>query len=78
MDKLVEIVSRAIADYGFRQVAQWSPDDLVDTWELSPKEAAALKGPIKEELDRLPIPVEPANRSREERRLTAIIKKALG
>ena len=36
MDKLKEIAKRAVEDYGFRQIAQWSPDDLVEQWDLSP------------------------------------------
>ena len=78
MDKLIDIVKRAVEDYGFRQVAQWSADDLVDQWQLSVKEAEVLKGPIKNELDRLPIPVEPQDYSREEKRLADVIKEALG
>jgi hypothetical protein len=77
MDKLMDIVSRSIEDYGFRQVAQWSPDDVVAQWQLSDAEAQVLKGPVKEELDRMPIPVEPEDVPGEQARLAEIIKKAL-
>jgi hypothetical protein len=49
MDKLNEIAKRAVEDYGFRQIAQWSPDDLVEQWDLSDAEAQVLKGPLKDE-----------------------------
>ncbi len=77
MDKLIEITKRAVEDYGFRQIAQWSPEDLVAQWQLSSREAEVLKGPIKDELDRLPVPVEPRDYSTVEGRLADIIKKAL-
>ena len=78
MDKLIEIANKSIADYGFRQIAQWSPDDVVAMWSLSPKEAAVLKGKLKEELDRMPIPVEPREIPKEQRRLAEVIRRAMG
>ena len=45
MDKLKEIAKRAVEDYGFRQIAQWSPDDLVEQWDLSPTRPRCLKAP---------------------------------
>jgi len=78
MDKLLEIVNKAIADYGFRQIVQWSPEDIVARWQLSPREAEVLKGPIKAELDRLPIPVEPKDIPEQQKRLAGIISRALG
>ena len=78
MDKLIDIVNRAVEDYGFRQVAQWSPGDLAEQWQLSAREEEVLKGLLKNELDRLPIPVEPQDYVREEKRLAEIIKAALG
>jgi len=77
MDKLIEITKRAVEDYGFRQIAQWSPEDLVAQWQLSSQEAEVLKGPIKDELGQLPVPVEPRDYSAVEGRLADIIKKAL-
>ena len=78
MDKLKEIAKRAIEDYGFRQIAQWSPDDLVEQWDLSPDEAQVLKGPLKDEIDRLPVPVEPTDYEAVEGRLNSLIQEALG
>ena len=77
MDKLIEIADRAAADYGFRQIVQWSPDDIVDEWGLSEREAGVLKGPLKEALDELPIPVEPAELPRQQERLAKIIRDGL-
>lgn len=77
MDKLKEIAKRAVEDYGFRQIAQWSPDDLVDQWNLSDAEADVLKGPLKEQIDRLPVPVEPADYAAVEGRLNALIEQSL-
>ena len=77
MQNLIDIIKRSVEDYGFRQVAQWSPGDLVDEWGLSSKEAEILTGPLKEELDRLPVPVEPQDYGREEERLTELVKRAL-
>ena len=45
---------------------------------LVPGEAEVLKGPLKHELDRLPIPVEPGNRGRELENLERVIRQALG
>ncbi len=77
MDKLADIVNKAIADYGFRQIAQWSPEDVISQWGLSEQEAAVLSGPIKDELDRLPVPVEPGDIPAEEKRLAEVIRGAL-
>lgn len=77
MEKLIEIADRAAADYGFRQIVQWSPDDIVGEWSLSDREADVLKGPLKDALDELPIPVEPADLPREQERLAQIIRDGL-
>ncbi len=77
MEKLTEIVSKAIADYGFRQVALWSPEDVVARWELSVQEADVLKGPLREELARLPNPVEPSNIPQEQQRFARLIDQAM-
>ena len=77
MDKLKEIAKRAVEDYGFRQIAQWSPDDLVDQWDLSDSEAQVLKGPLKEQIDALPVPVEPADYETVEGRLNTLIEQSL-
>ena len=77
MDKLIDIVNRAIEDYGFRQIAQWSPGDIVAMWDLTTEEAGVLTGPIKSALDSLPIPVEPEDYSNEKDRFREIIDGAL-
>ena len=77
MEKLIEIANKAVADYGFRQIVQWSPDDIVAQWQLSAREAKLLTGVIKDELDRLPIPVEPPDVPQEQERVAALIRRAL-
>ena len=78
MEKLIEITNKAVADYGFRQIVQWSPEDIVAQWRLSTREAEVLTGIIKDELDRLPIPVEPSDVPQEQERVAAVIRQALG
>jgi hypothetical protein len=78
MNKLTEIANKAIEDYGFRQTAMWSPDDVSAMWKLNAKEAKAMKSVIAPELEKLPVPVEPKNYAREKKRFQGIIKKALG
>jgi len=78
LNKLVEIANRAAADYGFRQIVQWSPDDVIGQWGLSTAEADVLTGPIKEALDRMPVPVEPDDLPGEQERLAKIIREELG
>ena len=78
MDKLIEITNKAVADYGFRQIVQWSPEDIVAQWQLSAREAEILTGVIKDELDRLPIPVEPTEVPQEQERVADVIRQALG
>jgi hypothetical protein len=77
MEKLIEIANKAVADYGFRQIVQWSPEDIVAQWQLSTREAELLTGVIKDELDRLPIPVEPPQVPHEQERVARIIRRAL-
>ncbi len=77
MEKLIEITNKAVADYGFRQIVQWSPDDVVAQWQLSTREAELLTGVIKDELDRLPIPVEPPDVPHEQERVADLIRRAL-
>ena len=77
MEKLIEITNKAVADYGFRQIVQWSPDDVVAQWQLSTREAELLTGVIKDELDRLPIPVEPPDVPHEQERVAGLIRRAL-
>ncbi len=78
MEALVEIASKAIADYGFRQVVLWSPEDVLAQWGLSESEAEVLHGPMRRALESMPVPVEPADIPDEQRRMAAIIEDALG
>ncbi len=78
MEKLIEITNKAVADYGFRQIVQWSPEDIVAQWQLSTRETDILTRVIKDELDRLPIPVEPSDVPQEQERVAGIIRQALG
>jgi len=77
MEKLIEITNQAVADYGFRQIVQWSPEDIPAQWQLSTREVELLTGIIKDELDRLPIPVEPSEVPQEQERVAGIIRQAL-
>lgn len=77
MGALNEIANRSIADYGFRQVALWSPDDLAAQWALSPDEARVLQGALHDALEALPVPVEPRDVPAEQERIAALIANAL-
>ena len=77
LEKLLEIANKAVADYGFRQIVQWSPNDVAAQWQLSADEVEVLKGPLKTELDQLPIPVEPQDVPAEQERLAGVITTAL-
>jgi hypothetical protein len=59
---LIELISKGIEDYGFRQVLLWSPDDLTSLYNLSNVEINLLKESIHAELLKLPNPVEPEQR----------------
>ena len=77
MESLAEIANKSIADYGFRQVALWSPGDVVSRWTLSPKEAQVLEGALHQALEALPIPVEPSDIPAEQERFARLISDAL-
>ena len=77
METLAEIANRSIADYGFRQVALWSPGDVASRWALSPKEADVLEGALHQALEALPIPVEPSDIPAEQERFARLISDAL-
>ena len=78
MEKLIEITNKAVADYGFRQIVQWSPEDIVAQWQLSTRETEILTSVVKDELERLPIPVEPSDVPQEQERVAGIIRQASG
>lgn len=77
MNALEEIANKAIADYGFRQEAQWSPESVAAQWGLSAQEAQVLQGPVRDALEALPIPVEPQDISQEQERFSKLIQDAL-
>lgn len=77
-EKLIEIANQAVTDYGFRQVALWSPEEAVERWGLSPSEEAVLTGDLHDALAALPVPVEPTDIPAEQARVAELIKVALG
>ncbi|MBM3944464.1 MAG: hypothetical protein FJ317_03110 [SAR202 cluster bacterium] len=77
MDKLIDIATKAIADYGFRQNVLWSVEDVAAAWGLSPREGKVLNDIVRPQLEALPVPVEPSNHSRERSRIAALIEQAL-
>ena len=74
MDKLIDIANRAIADYGFRQAVLYGAADIARKWELTEEETALLSGEVLSELTALPIPVQPADISAEQARVSAVIR----
>jgi len=74
MEKLIDIANRAIADYGFRQAVLYGASDIARKWELSEAETAQLAGPVLAELSALPIPVQPADISGEQTRVSEVIR----
>ena len=77
MEALEEIANKAMADYGFRQVVLWSPDEVIGQWGLSTEEARVLQGPLLDALHALPIPVEPQDIPGEADRIAVLIRDAL-
>ena len=74
MDKLIDIASRAVADYGFRQAVLYGVADIARRWSLTEEEAARLSGPVLAELNSLPIPVQPEDIPAEQSRISEIIR----
>ncbi len=74
MDKLIDIASRAVADYGFRQAVLYGAGDIARRWSLTEEEAALLSGPVLAELSALPIPVQPADIPAQQARVSEIIR----
>lgn len=77
MDNLIEIAHKAIADYGFRQVVVWSPDDIIARWGLSDREAQVLLDTVCGALEALPVPVQPDDVPAELDRIKGLISTAL-
>ncbi len=74
MDKLIDIASRAVADYGFRRAVLYGVADIARRWSLTEEEAALLSGPVLAELSALPIPVPPEAIPAEQVRVSEIIR----
>ncbi|MCH8988729.1 MAG: hypothetical protein IIA92_07965 [Chloroflexi bacterium] len=74
MDKLIDIASRAVADYGFRQAVLYGVADIVRRWSLTEEEAALLSGPVLAELSALPIPVQPADIPAQQAKIAEVIR----
>ena len=77
MEKLIDIATRAVADYGFRQAVLYGASDIARRWELSEEETALLSGPVLSELSALPIPVQPAALPVVQARLSEVIQRLL-
>ncbi len=77
MDKLIDIVDRAVADYGFRQAVLYGSAEIARRWLLSDAEAAILSGAVLSELSALPIPVQPADISAQQARISDIVRRLL-
>ena len=74
VDKLIDIASRAVADYGFRQAVLYGAADIARRWSLTEEEAALLSGPVMAELSALPIPVPPEDIPAQQARVSEIIR----
>jgi hypothetical protein len=78
MEKLIDIASRAVADYGFRQAVLYGANDIGRRSGLSPKEQETLEGLVIEFLAALPIPVQPEDIPSEQVRVGQAIRAAAG
>ena len=76
MDKVIEIINRAVADYGFRQAVMYGAQDIGRRWGLTETQQAVLEGTAVDLLTALPIPVPPADIPAEQARLEAQIRAA--
>ena len=76
MENLIEITSRAVADYGFRQAVLYGADDIARRSGFTEREIAILHGTVLELLADLPVPVQPADILAEQNRLEARIRAA--
>ena len=75
MDKLIDIVNRAVADYGFRQAVLYGSAEIARRWLLTDAEAAILSGAVLSELSALPIPVQPADIPAQQARISDIVRR---
>ena len=70
---LVEIINRAVADYGFRLAVIWGTEDVAEGFGLAPREKRVLAELITPELQRLPNPVEPGDQADARERLRGLL-----
>ena len=75
MDKLIDIVDRAVADYGFRQAVLYGSAEIARRWLLTDAEAAILSGSVLSELSSLPIPVQPVDIPAQQARISDIVRR---
>ncbi len=75
MDKLIDIVNGAVADYGFRQAVLYGSAEIARRWLLDDAEAAILSGSVLSELSSLPIPVQPADIPAQQARISDIVRR---
>ena len=78
MDKFIEVVNRAVADYGFRQAVLYGAKDVGRRAGFSQQEQAILEGTVLDFLAALPIPVEPADIPGEQANLASAVRAAAG
>ena len=76
MDKVIEIINRAVADYGFRQAVMYGAQDIGRRWDLTETQQAVLEGTAVDLLVALPVPIPPADIPAEQARLEAQIRAA--
>ena len=76
MDKLINIVNRAIADYGFRQAVLYGAEDVGRRAGFTEQQQNILEGTVLELLASLPIPVQPEDIPVEQGRLAEAIRAA--
>ena len=70
---LLEIINRAVADYGFRLAVMWGTEDVVAGSDLTSQEAQALRGLVVPQLKKLPNPVEPDDQATVQRHLAELV-----
>ena len=76
MEKLIDIVNRAVADYGFRQAVLYGAEDVGRRAGFTEQEQNILQGTVLELLASLPIPVQPEDIPAEQGRLAEAIRAA--
>ena len=73
-EALEEIISKAVADYGFRLAVMWGADDVIAMSDLTDAEGATLRSLMVPALKELPDPVEPSDRAGVQATLMALVQ----